>query len=69
MHVVSDSVGVTSDLPLTFDITVAFPMSGQGRPPQKDVFGVQYTARLYLCERFDVQVARHIASVEAKAAG
>jgi len=29
-------VGLTSDSPLSFDITVAFPLSGQGRPPQKD---------------------------------
>jgi len=36
VHVVLDSVGVTSDLPLTFDITVAFPLTGQGRPPQKN---------------------------------
>jgi len=69
VRVVSDSVGVTSDLPLTFDITVAFPLSGQGRPPQKDVFGAQYTARLYLCERFALPVARHDASLEAEATG
>ena len=69
VHVVLDSVGVTSDLPLTFDITVAFPLSGQGRPPQKNVFGAQYTAQLYLCERFDVQVAQYTASLEAKATG
>ncbi len=30
---------------------------------------VQYTARLYLCERFDALVARRIASLEAKATG
>ena len=69
VHVVLDSVGVTSDLPLTFDITVAFPLSGQGRPPQKNVFGAQYTAQLYLCERFAMTVARHHASLEAKATG
>jgi len=34
-HVVLDSVGVTSDSPLAFDITIAFLLSGQGRPPQK----------------------------------
>jgi hypothetical protein len=67
--VVLDSVGVTSDLPLAFDITVAFPLSGQGRPPQKDVFGARYTARLYLCERFALTVARQHASLEAEATG
>ena len=36
LHVVLDSVGVTSDSPLSFDITIAFRLSGQGRPPQKD---------------------------------
>jgi len=56
-------------LPLTFVIIVAFPLSGQGRPPHRDVFGVQYTAQLYLCERFDALVARRIASLEAKATG
>ena len=69
VRVVSDSVGIMSDLPLMFVIIVAFPMSGQGRPPQRDVFGVQYKARLYLCERFDAQVARRLASLEAKATG
>jgi hypothetical protein len=52
-----------------FDMTIAFPLSGQGRPPHKDVFGAQYTARLYLCERFDLPVARQTASLEAKATG
>ena len=52
-----------------FDMTIAFPLSGHGRPPQKDVFGARYTARLYLCERFDRSVARHRASREAKATG
>ena len=70
MPVVLDSVGVTSDSPrITFDMTIAFPLSGSGRPPQKNVFGVQYTARLYLCERFVLPVARHYASLEAKATG
>ena len=69
MPVVLDSVGVTSDSPLMFDMTIAFPLSGQGRPPQKDVFGAPYTARLYLCERFDRSVAQHTASLEAKATG
>jgi len=54
---------------LLFDMTIAFPLSGQGRPPQKDVFGAPYTARLYLCERFVMPVARHHASREAKATG
>ena len=69
MPVVSDSVGVTADSPLLFDMTIAFPLSGQGQPPQKDVFGAPYTARLYLCERFVLPVARHEASREAKATG
>jgi hypothetical protein len=67
--VVSDSVGFTADLPLAFVMNVAFPLSGQGRPPQRDVFGAQYTARLCFCERFDGQVAQPIASLEAKATG
>lgn len=69
MLVVLDSVGITSDLPETFDITIAFPLTGQGRPPQKNVFGAQYTARLYLCERFALPVTRHNASLKAKATG
>jgi hypothetical protein len=52
-----------------YDITVAFPLSEQGRPPQKKDFGAQYTARLYLCERFALPVARHDASLEAEVAG
>jgi len=67
--VVLDSVGVTSDLPYSLDVTVAFPLSGQGRPPQKNVFGARYTARLYLCERFALSVARQTASLEAEATG
>ena len=51
---------VRAELPHT-----ALPLGGDGR----DVFGAQYTARLYLCERFDVQVAQHNASLEAKATG
>jgi hypothetical protein len=51
------------------DITVAFPLSGQGRPPQRDDFGAQYTARLCLCERFAGTVARPDASLEAEATG
>jgi len=69
MRVVSDSVGLMSDSPLSFDVTVAFPLSGRGRLPQNDVFGAQYTARLYLCERFVPPVARRHASLEAKATG
>ncbi len=34
MPVVSDSVGFASDLPLAFDMTIAFPVSGSGRPPK-----------------------------------
>jgi len=63
--VVLDYVMVTADSPLLFNMTIAFPLSGQGRPPQKDVFGTRYTARPYLCERFDRSVARHEASREA----
>ena len=69
MHVVSDSVGETGTLPGTLDITVAFPLSGQCRPPQKDDFGAQYTARLCLCERFAEALARSCASLEAEATG
>jgi hypothetical protein len=32
VRVASDSVRVTSNSPLTFDATVAFPLTGQGRP-------------------------------------
>lgn len=67
MLVVLDSVGVMPDLPLTFVMTIAFPLSGQGQPPQKDVFGAPYTARLYLCERFVPPVARQPASLKTKA--
>jgi hypothetical protein len=67
--VVFDSVGEMPDLPLAFDITVAFPLSGQGRPPQMDVFGARYTARLYLCERFALPVAWQHASLEAEVTG
>ena len=69
MRLVADSVEVLPDSPLSFDITVAFPLSGQGRPPQRNIFGAQYTARSYLCERFALPVARHNASLEAKAIG
>jgi hypothetical protein len=55
--VVSDSVGVTGSLPDSLNVTVAFPLTGQGRPPQTDVFAAQYTARLCLCERFAGTVA------------
>ncbi len=71
MRVVSDSVRVTSDSPLTFDITIAFPLTQQGRPSQKADFGAQYTARLCLCRRFDHMAVAHaaIASLEAEVAG
>src|SRR5665213_4120382 len=69
VRMVSDSVGETSDSPFSFDITVAFPLSGQGRPPQRNGFGAQYTARSYLCERFELPIARQFASLEAKATG
>jgi hypothetical protein len=36
VRVVSGSVGGMSDLPVTFVMSVAFPLSGQGRPPQQD---------------------------------
>ncbi len=69
VRVVFDSVGLTSDSPLTFDISVAFPVTGQGRPPQITVFGAQYTARTFSCERFDWMVAHTDASLGAKAIG
>ena len=47
-------------------MNVAFPMSGQGRPPQRDVFGAQCTARLCFGERFAGQVARSTASLESQ---
>ena len=49
---------------MTCDMTIAFPLSGQGRPPQRDVFGAQYTARLYLCERFIQAIARRANTAE-----
>gem|GEM_PF-6330212 len=36
---------------------------------QKDVFGAQYTSRLYLCERFALPVAQYNTSLGDKAAG
>jgi hypothetical protein len=69
VRVVWGFVGLTSDSPLTFDIRVAFPVSGQGRPPQRNVFGAQYTARTFSCERFDGMVAHTDASLGAKAIG
>jgi hypothetical protein len=69
VRVVSDSVGDMSDSPVAFDMTIAFPVTGWGRPPHKDVFGVQYTARLYPCERFGLPVARQTASLGAEATG
>ena len=69
VRVVSDSVGVTSDSPLSFDVTVAFPLSRQGRPPQTVDLGAQYTARPFPCERFDLLVARQNASLGAKLTG
>jgi hypothetical protein len=63
-------VGVTPDLPFAFVMTVAFPLTKHGRPPQtKFDFGAQYTARLCLCERFAASVARRHASLEAEATG
>ncbi len=62
-------VGLTSDSPLTFDISVAFPVTGQGRPPQITVFGAQYTAQTFPYERFDWMVAHTDASLGAKAIG
>lgn len=69
MRVVFDSVGGMSDLPLTFDISIAFPILQEGRPPNLKLFGAQYTAWLCLCERFTVQVARHDASLEVEGTG
>jgi hypothetical protein len=57
------------ELAMALDAAVAFPLSGQGRPPQRDVFGAQYTARLCLCERFATPITRRYASLEAGAAG
>ena len=39
------------------------------RLPQKSDFGAQNTAWLYPCERFDLPVARHTASLGAKVTG
>ena len=81
MRVVLDSVGVTSDLPLTFDITVAFPLTGQGRPPQKNArasgVAVEFNTQplcasagtVHRMVGFAMTVARHHASLEAKATG
>ena len=60
---------VISDSPGSFEITVAFPQTGRGRPPQKNVFGAQDTARSSLCERVALPVARHDASLEAQVTG
>lgn len=43
MLVVSDSVGFTSDSPLTSDMTAAFPVAREGRPPQTMRFSEFYT--------------------------
>ena len=69
VRVVWGFVGLTSDSPLTLDISVAFPVTGQGRPPQRTVFGAQYIARTFPCERFDGMVAHTDASLGAKAIG
>ena len=69
VRVVWGFVGLTSDSPLTFDISGAFPVTGQGRPPQRNIFGTQYTARTFLYERFDGMVAHTDASHGAKAIG
>ena len=45
------------------------PPVGTRSATTKGVFGAQCTARLYLCERFAMPVARHHASLEAKATG
>ena len=64
-----DSVRLTSNTPLTFDIRVPFPVTGPGRPPQRPIFGAQYTAPSSPCERFDGRVAHPDASLEAQAIG
>ena len=81
VHVVSDSVGATSGSPLSFDITVAFPLSGQGQPPQKDAHvsgvtvefntqpGCTSAGTVHSMVGFAMTVARHYASREAKATG
>ena len=69
VRVVWGFVGMTSDSPSTFDISVAFAVTGQGRPPQRNVFGAQDTARTFPSERFDWMVAHTDASLGAKAIG
>ena len=67
--VVLDSVGFTANSPISFVMTVAFPYPIPGRPPQKNCFGAQYTARLYPCERFAASVTLRCASLGAEATG
>ncbi len=68
--VVPDSVGETSNPAMIARHHCCLPCDGSGRPPQKNVFGVQYTARLCLCERFRAGgSARRHASLEAEATG
>ncbi len=69
VRVVWGFLGLTSDSPLTFDISVAFPVTGHGWPPQRTDFGAQYTARTFPCERFDWMVAYTDASLGVKAIG
>jgi hypothetical protein len=69
VRVVLDSVEAGSDSPMSFDPTIAFPLTQQGRPSQKADFGAQYTARTFPCERFDCTVAHTDASLGPKATG
>ena len=64
-----DSVRLTSNTHSTFDIRVPFPVTGQGRPPERHIFGAQYTAQSSPCELFDGRVAHPDASLEAQAIG
>ena len=59
--------GVTGALPESLHVTVLSPslsQDKQGRPPQRDVFGALYTARLCLRGRFAELVAAPVASLE-----
>ncbi|HEY0981810.1 MULTISPECIES: hypothetical protein [unclassified Schlesneria] len=70
MRMVWDSVLVESDSPLVFDIiTIAFPLTQQGRPSQSCELGTQYTAWTFPYEPFALPVARHNASLGDKAIG
>ena len=69
LRVIWNSVGLTSNTPWTFDIRFPLHLTGQGRPPQRNIFGAQYTARSSPCELFDGRFAHPDASLEAQAIG